>query len=194
MILNYIMNITEYLHVHGYYYFEGYSQQIPNQVEDLIELTKTPHINVMEIGFNAGHSADIFLKNNATLRLTSFDLGTNEYVLTGKKYIDEMYPNRHTLILGDSTITVPQYNGNFDVIFIDGGHEYDVAKKDIENCMRFAHKDTIVMVDDTIYTEGWEASYTIGPTKAWTECVDIIELNRKEYCVGRGMSCGRYKN
>jgi len=187
------MNITHYLNIHGYYHFEGYSQQIPNQVEDLIELTKTPHINVMEIGFNAGHSADIFLKNNSTLRLTSFDLGTHNYVLTGKKYIDKMYPNRHNLILGDSTITVPLYTGSFDVIFIDGGHDYDVAKKDIENCMRFAHKDTIVIVDDTIYTEGLKASYTIGPTKAWTECVDIIEIDRKEYSVGRGMSWGKYK-
>jgi len=189
------MNLTEYLNLHGHYHFEGYSQQVQHQVDNLIELTKTPNINVMEIGFNAGHSAEVFLKNNPSLTLTSFDLGYHNYVLAGKKYINETYPNRHTLILGDSTITVPQHTGSFDVIFIDGGHEYDVAKKDLENCMRFAHKDTIVIIDDTIYTSCWEMGYTIGPTKAWIESLDtkIIELNRKEYSLGRGMSWGKYK-
>jgi hypothetical protein len=27
----------------------------------------------------------------------------------GKEYIDATYPGRHTLIVGDSTVTVPQY-------------------------------------------------------------------------------------
>lgn len=192
-IIMYYMNITRYLTSFGYNTYEGYCQQIPQQVNDLIQLTKHSK-TIMEIGFNAGHSAEIFL-DNSECTLTSFDIGVHDYVHNAGHYIALMYPNRHTLVLGDSTITVPQYmDTQFDVIFIDGGHEYNIVQKDIKNCMRFAHKDTIVIVDDTIYRKEWEADYTIGPTKAWTECVDIIELNRKEYCVGRGMSWGRYKN
>ena len=84
---------------------------------------------------------------------------------------------------------------NLDLIFIDGGHQYEIAKADMENCFHFAHKDTIVILDDTVFTEGWEQFYTIGPTRTWTEQLQenkIIELNRKDYCHGRGMSWGKY--
>ena len=131
------MPITEFLNAHGFHVFEGYSQQIPQQVEDLIKLSKGSNIQVMEIGFNAGHSAEIFLKNNPTLKLTSFDLGSHDYLYTAKKYIDGAYPNRHTLILGDSTVTIPEYINNnpykkFDLIFIDGGHSYTISNSDLQ--------------------------------------------------------------
>jgi len=175
---------------------EGHSQQVPPQIEDLILLTNKPNINVMEIGFNAGHSAEIFLENNKDLNLTSFDLGKHYTVIPAKEYIDITYPNRHKLILGDSKITLPNFiNENkdtkFDIIFIDGGHEYETVKSDMNNCLKLSHKDTIIIMDDTYFTGDW---INYGPTKIWTEYLEenkIIELDRKQYTEGRGMSWGK---
>jgi predicted O-methyltransferase YrrM len=193
------MSINEYLNNRNCHIIEGYSQEIPGQVENLIKLTDRPNLNVMEIGFNAGHSADVFLKNNNTLILTSFDLGDHDYVKHAKTYIDETYPNRHNLILGDSRVTVPDYIKNneikFDVIFIDGGHEYEISNADMENCFYLAHKDTIVIMDDTIFTNDWKREWNIGPTRTWTEYLEqnrLVELGRIDYYQGRGMAWGKY--
>lgn len=194
------MNLTSFLNANRHTLVEGHCQQIPRQSETLIQLTNKPNINVMEIGFNGGHSADTFLRNNSTLTLTSFDLGCHNYVATGKKYIDMVYPNRHTLILGDSRTTVPAFidknkDVKFDLIFVDGGHCYDVAIADLENCSRLAHSDTIVIIDDTVFTPGWEKPYTIGPSRAWSEFLRnkrVVELGRVDYEVGRGMCWGKY--
>ena len=201
MCIVFIMSINDFLmNTKGFNDFEGHSQNVRPQVEDLIEITNQPNIRVMEIGFNAGHSAEVFLKNNSTLTLTSFDIGIHEYVNAAKGYIDTVYPGRHTLILGDSQQTVPAYLENnkdakFDVIFIDGDHTYEVAKADMENCFHLAHKDTIVLLDDTMFTPSWEQSWNIGPTRIWMEYLNqskIVEFQRRDYKNGRGMCWGKY--
>lgn len=194
------MNLTQYLSIRGFHNFEGYSQQVSSQVEDLKKLTTQPYIKVMEIGFNAGHSAEVFLENNPTLNLVSFDLGVHDYTKVGKEYIDQRFPNRHKLIIGDSLLTVPKFiqenpHIRFDVIFIDGGHDYHIANGDLYNCRKLAHPHTVVILDDTMYNKLWTASWNVGPTKAWQDHLYynfVHETARKEYGPGRGMTWGKY--
>lgn len=181
--------------------YEGYSQQIPEQIATLRALVKERKPKrILEIGFNAGHSAEVFLSTDPNAHLLSFDLGHVPAVNVGKAFIDAHYPRRHTLIIGDSTLAVPAFtqlypDAKFDLIFVDGGHQYEVAKADIENCMKLADARTIVAVDDTIFTASREQPYTIGPTRAWLEALSerkVAELGRQEYATGRGMVWGRY--
>jgi len=182
--------------------YEGYSQQIAGQVATLRRLvTERRPGRILEIGFNAGHSADVFLGTAPAAHLLSFDLGRHPAVLVGKGFIDGRYPGRHTLVIGDSTATLPAFTAlvpdvRFEVLFIDGGHTYDVARADIANGARLAAADALVAVDDTVFTPAWEQPYTIGPTRAWLDAVRdglVEELGREEYALGRGMVWGRYR-
>lgn len=186
------MSISQYLVHMGFSDFEGNSADCREQVKDLIDLSRAPGIKVMEIGFNAGHSAEIFLKNNPTLSLVSFDVGWHPYIETAKNYIEMTFPGRHRLIIGDSTKTVPVFikenpTTKFDLIFIDGGHEYDTAKADLENSLLLSHKDTIIAIDDV--DDPPEHNYTIGPTTVWKEG-KLATINQKVYDKGRGMAWG----
>jgi len=194
------MSLDTYIKNKGISVIEGYSQQIPWQIDDLKSLAKNAK-TIVEIGFNGGHSSELFLDLNPDSKIVSFDLGVYECVAVGKEYIDAKFPGRHTLILGDSMLTVPKYiqenpNVKFDFIFIDGGHDYSIAKADLYNCKHLATKDTIVAMDDTIFTcYEWIAFYNVGPSKSWKEGLEnglITQIHSNDYISGRGMSWGKY--
>jgi len=179
--------------ISDYYLVEGGSYQINAQVERLRELVASVAASgpkaIMEIGFNAGHSALLFLAiTPPETKVVSFDLGEYAYVFAAKRYIDSVFPGRHTLVTGDSTFTIPNYeeqvahrmnNPNsapphrFDLIFIDGGHQDDIPLKDIMNSQRLARSpDTIVAIDDICRVPTRHAHYTVEPTKAWEQMID----------------------
>jgi predicted O-methyltransferase YrrM len=125
-----------------------------------------------EIGFNAGFSSQAFLNWVPGATVVSFDLGRHRSVRAAKKLIDKKFPGRHTLIRGDSRETVPAFADSnpdlrFDLVFIDGGHQYEVAQADVMNMRRLSTAKTAVIMDDLV---PWRP-YGAGPTKAWDEAI-----------------------
>lgn len=148
-------------------------------------LQANPNVrSVVEIGFCLGHSSDVILNVRPDIQMVSFDMMYHWFNDAGKKYIDMKYPSRHALFRGDSLATVPCFtrdykNTTFDLIFIDGGHEYHVALGDIINMQHLARPDTILIVDDTNFEP---------VNRAWKKCVDdglVEELERvSDYSLG----------
>ena len=66
-------------------------------------------------------------------------------------YLNKLFPNRLSIIWGDSRDTIKNFNTGikYDLIHIDGGHTEDVLRKDILNSKNFAHDNTLVIIDDT---------------------------------------------
>ena len=196
------MTLDLFLKENNCYVTEGYTEQVPEQVQILKDLVNNDKIiNVLEIGMNAGHSSCLFLEHNKQCNVISFDIGNHDYVRIGKQYIDNKYPNRHELIISDSTISVPLYTNinkesKMDLIFIDGGHDYETALNDLINCMNLSHKDTILIMDDTIINNNANiADWNIGPTQAWNKLKSYNLIEEKEsyvFSYGRGMSIGKY--
>lgn len=195
-----IQSLDAFLKERGFNNLENGSGQIPQQQIDLIKLVNLgPAKTTMEIGFNSGHSADAILSAKPDVTLVSFDIATHSYIDAAKEYIDMKYPGRHILVKGDSVVSIPKYvhdnpGTKFDLIFIDGCHEFRYAITDLMNCRSLAHKDTIVILDDTSYRLQI-AQWNEGPTLAWT----LLSINNQintitsaEYMPGRGMSWGKY--
>jgi len=183
-------------------YVEGNISDCPQKMNKIKEilLNKKDVKHIMEIGFNMGDSSELFLEYCPNAHVTSFDLGEHDCVKYGKEYIDITYPNRHELILGNSLFTIIQYvlqnpNKKFDILFIDGCHRYYECFLDLYHCKSFAHNNTIVIMDDTCYSDNYEKFYTIGPTHVWKEWVenkwiDLIECI--DFSPGYGISYGKY--
>lgn len=201
-------NMIYHLHNHlaskGHSSLEGHSGQILSQMADLITLTtvwpRKPHLKILEIGFNAGHSALAFLMNPTAL-VTSIDIGAHSYVLDAKAFIDEKNPLRHTLVIGDSKTVLFKWlrdhpDDKFDFIFIDGAHDYSTAKADLDNCLKLCHDDTLIIMDDVIMPSVDTAMYgwAMGPSQAWAEARSnnkVEQMERRDYAPGRGMAWGK---
>lgn len=204
LLVTAMLSLTDYILSKGHYDIEGYSQQIPQQVADLCRILDhvdaVDGLRVLEIGFNAGHSAEVFLRHPKVSSVVSFDLGSRPYVPDGKAYIDAVYGSeRHTLVLGDSTVTVPAYVADhpaaeFDVLFVDGGHDLMTATADLRHCIELASAHAVIVVDDVVQRPDWVAEYTVGPTAAVRHAVEAGRfqvVGASEYGVGRGMCWGK---
>ena len=189
-------NLTEYYSRLKVKFLEGHCGDSEEQKKRLIKIILENNVkNVLEIGFNAGHSSEIFLSQDT--EVTSFDLGCYEYTKIGKKFLDKKFPGKHQLILGNSLETVPKFTSDkkFDLIFIDGGHQYEIAMSDLLNCKKFSHKKTIIVLDDTISKNEWIEFWNHGPNKVWDEAKNkkiIRELGSEDYKKGKGQSWGYY--
>jgi len=123
--------------------------------------------NILNIGFNRGHSAAAFL-SSCDCRVTSVDIGVHEYIHQASDLVDQVYPGRHLLIVGDSTTVVPNLEPEdpLDLVFIDGGHTRPIPWLDICNCAKIVSNGCLVVVDDYCPTYGSD-----GVVEAWDRAV-----------------------
>jgi len=109
--------------------------------------------NLVEVGFNGGHSAALFFHANPDINLLSFDLCDHRYTELCLDYLKTKY--RIEFIKGDSIQTIPQHQNHskYDMIHIDGGHGKNICSSDILNCKMFADEQSFLVIDDT-YLQG----------------------------------------
>lgn len=196
-------SLTKYIETSGHKIRQGYITEIKKHEDTIINVLNIntyDAINVLEIGFLAGHSAEMFLKLNNKIKVTSIDISSFQSVDCGKKYIDKNYPNRHRLIKGNSCEVLKKListeKTKFDIILIDGSYEEDVVYSDIMFCKNLAHRRTKLIINNAILKENLIRYWNKGPTTASNKLISSsIIQNAKFYDIdiGKGSVICEYK-
>lgn len=157
------MTIDEFMRSKGFISQTGYigESQKKQFGERLAKLSKVRKI--AEIGFNAGHSAECFFENCKDLEVfVSFDINHFSYTKPLAEFFQNLHQNRFFFIEGDSQIKVPEFaryfpSQKFDLIYIDGNHEFENVIGDILNARLLSHQNTILWLDDYNYSSVYQA-------------------------------------
>lgn len=116
-----------------------------------IAMCALAHQHVLEIGFNAGHSALIMLTANPRLKFTAVDIGLHPYCIPCFDYLKTQFSDRIEFIHSDSARAWPMIQGlgyQYDFVHIDGSHEPTDLAVDLVNAMTHTVKGTRILVDD----------------------------------------------
>ena len=107
---------------------------------------------ILEIGFNAGHSACMWLTRSPNVKLTSIDISTCESTNAGAKYVSETFGDRFNFICHDSrTVYEKIKDQQFDLVIVDGGHSEEDCYSDLQLAKKLGAK--YIVVDDVMRVE-----------------------------------------
>ncbi len=162
-ILQIVSKTNEYLEGNSFYEHQTFNRtdSFYNKQFNLFQIGSLNHIkNLCEIGFNAGHSALLFLigrESEEKLNYTVFDINHHQYTMPCIEFISSKSANvDFNYIIGDSTQTMPEWIANnpsvketYDLIHIDGGHEDIHIKNDFINSDLLVKSGGIIIIDDT---------------------------------------------
>ncbi|GMI44597.1 hypothetical protein TrCOL_g6457 [Triparma columacea] len=138
---------------------EGKSHTYLDKVRLMKRLAQHEEVyTVCEVGFNAGHSALLWLASGVR-RVLSFELGQYPYSAKAISWLSKRYSGRFQVVMGDSLESVPAFHKMWpeercNLLFVDGGHRYQHATGDLENFRQMRNESFhFLLVDDTNQAE-----------------------------------------
>ena len=191
---------------------EGHSGQLVKERQLYISLASMPNVRtICEIGFNAGHSASLWLLANPTARVIAFDLFLRPYVQHNLEFLKSDKAaalgvvgaaNRLDVYAGSSTETVPTFvrnnpNLRCDLLSVDGSHHMEDAIKDIKNMHHLANETfNILVIDDTNCHMGWCVDETTMRMEREKKIKSLVRLaehpDLNEHRFQRGVTMFQY--
>tara|TARA_B000000460_G_C21448376_1_gene362632 strand:- start:149 stop:814 length:666 start_codon:yes stop_codon:yes gene_type:complete len=171
----------------GYRMFDGTRSHLmhnPNELSDLLfflkeyEKVKRKKIsNFLEIGFNSGILNTILNKSFKFEQIVAIDTFTSE--ISSTDLLANLKRKNLVLVCGSSNKkenlqTIKKFQP-YDLIFVDGSHEYNDVKKDLNNYCKMLSDDGILLAHDIHSLE------FPGVNKAWSEFKRQNNFSYKEF-------------
>lgn len=146
-------------------------------LKDIVKRTGVK--NILEIGFNAGHSCLSWLLSSDDTKVVGLDI---YYPEQSVRYLRENYTDRFFFVNADSktlseTDVIEQWENEFDLIFIDGDHSYEAVFRDLKNSLRLNPK--YIVFDDVRHP----AHSYIETIIKESEELELVELYEFEACI-----------
>ncbi len=159
-------------------------QQIPDELTELIfflkNYEKSKNIKLkkfLEIGFHAGYTNTILnkiFKFDEILGIDTFQ----EFVDGNSLRANHRFKNL-ILVCGDSTskrtISNTKKFAPFDLVLIDGNHNYEFVKKDFENYQSMISQNSFIILHDI------KSKTFPGVSKFWNEISKSKQFRSKEF-------------
>lgn len=111
-----------------------------NMIKDVV--SRTNPTNILEIGFNRGSSSLLFLYLSDA-KVTSIDIVDKPESVN---YLTKTFKDRFSFVLGNSFELDMKSLGTFDLVFIDGDHEYNSVIRDLDQSLKV--KPKYILFDD----------------------------------------------
>lgn len=123
---------------------------------------------ICEVGFNAGHSAALFLNANPQAKVIAFDIAQFPYTRGNLLLMKDLFGDRFEYVLGPSATSIPEYHRlhpevKCDIISVDGDHSTEGTFADLANFRELSSCRNWVLMDDA----GWNSTNT-----AWQNAKD----------------------
>ena len=172
--------------------------QNPYEISDLIFFLKNyekknkrkfKFNKFLEIGYAAGINNTIINKFFNFKKIVAIDVVQPTGINLNSFYSNLRFKNL-CLLCGDSKskeiLKSAEILGGYDLIFIDGGHDYLTVKSDFENYSNYLNKNGVIVLHDI------KSNIVKGVPKFWNE----LKNNSKKYKIkeifkkGSKMECG----
>ena len=150
-------NIHSESEFEGNYFYNDQTFKKSDDINKQINLFSVGKIetnkNIFEIGFNAGHSALLFLLAHPTSKIHCFDKCEHRYTKPCFEYLSRHFPGRLELIIGQSLEQLPIYKKLHpeliaDVVHIDGDNELSNCNGDFFHCLCFVNFKNILIFNN----------------------------------------------
>ncbi|RYD67539.1 MAG: class I SAM-dependent methyltransferase [Verrucomicrobiaceae bacterium] len=136
---------------------------------------------VLEIGFNAGHSAALMLHANPTLTYFGIDICQHAYTEPCMHVMSARFPGRVSFFAGDSGLAYPYEFERYracDLIHIDGGHSQEMFRIDMTHALTLPRDESVdrhILIDDTEDPDNPAISPELNRwiQEGWVEVVDL---------------------
>ena len=169
--------MTQYSHLSNFSTTEGHWHDrnvFRPTIHDLYNKYKVK--SILEIGFNIGYSASMWLEFDPDKKstLTSVDIGIHKDTEAAASAVKNLHGDRFSFILSDSKKVKQQLEGQlFDLAFVDGDHSDIGVASDIRLCLD-------LQIPLLLFDDYWTELDQNGVRKVCTQFVDERKLSLLE--------------
>lgn len=142
-----------YLHHHDLRRTRDFHAPFASKRKQVVDVVSGKR-HILEIGFNAGHSAALIMESNSEIKYSAIDICMHRYTKPCASVIRQIYGERFSFFEGDSARAYPYNYRSFldcDLVHIDGGHSLEMFRIDTLNAIFLPRDKTVerhLLIDD----------------------------------------------